>query len=249
MWFKNWFSASKQFKNDFSFLNTDMHNHVLFGLDDGALKIHDSIQLITQMHELGFNTIIPSPHIMSHLYPNNHETIAPVFQSVKNAINAQLPSVQLPNFAAEYLIDEEFPILRKSKKLLPFYKNYILIEMSYVSKSTILEQEIYELQLAGYQPVLAHPERYTYLHHDFSIFENMVGRGCELQLNLLSLTNRYNKTVTKVAKKILQKQLYHWAGTDIHKLDHIIDLQHLCKSPNFNLIKNYPFLNNKIIIS
>ena len=247
MWLKSLFRINKRKVKNYSFLKTDIHNHILYGLDDGARSIEESLHLINGMANLGFTKLIPSPHIMNHLYPNNKETIDKPFIHVRKMIEEQKGGLKIPNYGAEYLIDEEFPNLRKNGLLIPFYKNFVLIEMSYLSKSILFEEEVYQLQMAGFQPVLAHPERYLYLHGIPNIYEKIVGSGCQLQLNLLSLTKRYSNGVTKVAKKILKDQLYHWAGSDVHKFEHIQGLNSLLHSDNINLISNYPFYNNLII--
>jgi tyrosine-protein phosphatase YwqE len=233
---------------DFSFLEFDMHNHVLSGLDDGAKSEVESIQLINELVNLGFKRIVATPHTMSMLYPNTDITIETAFKQLKNTITGTEIDRSLTGYASEYFIDDNFSNLRAQKKLIPFFKNYVLFEMSYLSMSPNLEQEIFEMQMSGYQPVLAHPERYLYLSNQISYLEKLVDNGCQLQLNLLSLTNHYGKSITKTAKKLMKLGLYDWAATDVHHSRHILLLKELSMSDNIKELAAYPNFRNRAAI-
>jgi protein-tyrosine phosphatase len=109
--------------------------------------------------------------------------------------------------AAEYMVDHEFEQLIKSgEKLLTFGKNFILIEMSYLAPSPNLEQVIFDLRLAGLQPIIAHPERYNYHHHNMAAYKKMKDSGCWFQVNLLSLAGYYGKFVREMCLEIIGRR-------------------------------------------
>ncbi len=232
---------------DYGFLSVDMHNHILPGIDDGAPNIDSSLGLLIEFKKLGFTRVIPTPHTYTALYPNSKETIQLAFESLKASIKHNLEKIPaLNSYASEYMIDDDFAEIRSKNNLLGFGGDRILIEMSFADSAPMLMDEIFQLQLMGYIPVLAHPERYPYLFGQVEYFEQLLSLGCELQLNLLSLTNHYGKGPQKTAIKLLEKNLYSWAGTDAHHMGHIELLQSLPNSSLFTKITKYPFKNRAL---
>ena len=238
------FRKKKSSITDFSFLGTDMHNHILPGIDDGAPDIETSLLLLTEMHALGFSKIIPTPHTYTGIYPNTLATIADSYHQLQIALTETAGSFPVVNhYASEYMMDDHFTSLRTQQETLSFGNDRVLVEMSFADNAPMLLEEIFQLQLQGKVPVLAHPERYAYLFGDMAYFEQLVGMGCELQLNLLSLLDHYGKGTQKTALQLLANKWYSWAGTDVHHMGHIQLLKQLMISKNFQKIVDYPFLN------
>jgi len=243
------FKRKESLNKDFSFLGVDMHNHILPGIDDGAPDIHTSIQLLSALKNMGFSEIIPTPHTYTSLYLNTPNTIGDAFDSLQIALSMTLENYSLPvvkRFASEYMVDHHFSGIITSNAPLSFGQNRVLIEMSFADIAPMLMDEIFQLQLQGYIPVLAHPERYPYLLGNLEYFEHLVSIGCELQLNLLSLTDHYGTGPQKMALKLLEKNMYSWAGTDTHHMGHIELLQKLLNSKLFRKIQEYPFKNSEL---
>ncbi|MFZ5978129.1 MAG: histidinol phosphatase [Hydrotalea flava] len=238
----------KKVLGDFSFLQTDLHNHILPGVDDGAKSINDSIELLQQMQQLGYKKIICTPHILGNIYPNKPTTILPALEKVKRVLNENNIAMQV-EAAAEYMADENFvEAVEKKKPFLCFgEKKIILIEMSYLAPSPYLEQCVFQLILDGYQPVLAHPERYNYYHKQMNKYEQWKEKGCWLQLNALSLTGYYGKHVKQAAEKLLTAQLIDLLGTDLHHAQHMAALHYLCTTAYYKMLKVYPHFKNNTI--
>jgi protein-tyrosine phosphatase len=198
----------------------DIHSHVLPGIDDGAKNLKDSQFLMESMINFGFNKCITSPHTMANVYNNTIETI----NSAKKRVEDELPDlVQKLDLkaASEYFIDENFIENFKSNPLLTLKDNYVLVEMSFLNAPIQLHDYLFELQLAGYQPVLAHPERYTYYHSNFSAFEKLKKMGLKFQLNLLSSVGYYGPDVSQTSDKLLKAGFIDFVGSDIHHKQHI----------------------------
>ena len=123
--------------------------------------------------------------------------------------------------AAEYMMDEQFSKLLEKDDILTLKEKYVLVEMSFFSAPINLYEIIFEIQLKGYKPVLAHPERYIFYHNDFNHFYKLKKAGCLFQLNLLSLTEQYGKSVQKASNKLLKEGLYDFVGTDTHHHHHL----------------------------
>jgi protein-tyrosine phosphatase len=221
------FSApTKPVADSLAFLSTDMHSHLLPGLDDGSQNVEESLKYIKELHTLGYSNFICTPHVISDLYPNNRQTIEPAYKSLKKRLKEEGLPVNI-SFAAEFMVNIDFEDVIRQNQLLPFGDNYLLIEMSYLAPSPNIKDVIFELVLKGFKPVLAHPERYNYYHHNTELIEEFKEGGCLLQLNLLSLTGYYGKGVKKVAEYLVRRKLVSFAGTDLHHERHLALLQKL----------------------
>lgn len=198
----------------------DIHSHLLFGIDDGAKTIDDSSFLMQSLLDLGFSRCITTPHTIEHVWDNTCESILKKHLEVKTLL-PELTSELSLGVASEYMINENFTKLFKSEQLLTLKGKYVLVEMSYMSPPLQLYDVLFELQIAGYIPVLAHPERYNFFHNNFSEYEKLKKAGCYFQLNLLSLVGYYGPDVTEAAKKLLKKGMIDFTGSDVHHNNHI----------------------------
>lgn len=215
----NFFKKNKPVLKDLIPSNyIDIHSHLLPGIDDGAKNNSDSKLLLQKMKEFGFEKVIGTPHIISGIWDNNYKSITATFN--ENAATWQESGLEIA-VAAEYMMDTEFTSLFTNEKLLTLKENYVLVEMSYINPPIQLYEILFEMQLAGYIPVLAHPERYLFYHNALKEYTKLINAGCLLQLNLLSLTGYYGSEVAKTADYLLKNNMYSFSGSDIHHTKHI----------------------------
>lgn len=199
----------------------DIHSHLLPGIDDGAKDIDTSIALILKMVSYGIKNFITTPHVLGNVYPNSTAVIKEKLTVVQKELEKrEIKGISI-QAAAEYMLDEEFSALLEQKDILVLKDNYILVEMSYFSAPMNLYELLFNIQLKGYKPVLAHPERYNFYHSDFKSYYKLKQAGCLFQLNLLSLTDQYGKGVQKISEKLLKENLYDFVGTDTHHQNHL----------------------------
>lgn len=220
------------FPSDF----VDMHSHFLPNIDDGSKSMDESVALLRRMHGYGIKNIICTPHVMESVWENSSEAI----QQKLDALNAHLKSIAFTDItisaAAEYMLDTHFDYLLKTEKLRTLKDNYILVELSFISPPVNLYETLFNIQIAGYKPILAHPERYAYYHNDFSAYEKLKAAGCLFQLNLLSLSNYYGSSVTAAAQVLLKQELIDFTGTDTHKHRHLDFLENIVDGKVLKLI-------------
>ncbi len=195
----------------------DIHSHILPGIDDGAKNIEDSIKLIMQMKELGFEKIIGTPHTYQGLYNNSSQSIKKAYVNLMDNLNKEINI----EYASEYLLDNSLIKRAQDKDILCLKDNYVLVEMSYFSEPINLYEIIFELRVNGYIPVIAHPERYIYFHNDLKTFKKLKRAGCLLQLNLLSCVGYYNSKVMEFVDLLLKNNLFDFVGSDVHNINHI----------------------------
>lgn len=202
-------------------LGTDMHSHLLPGIDDGAPDVEESIELIRGMLALGFKKFITTPHIYTDIYPNNAQTIREAHTLLQQRLVQEGMEVTV-HAAAEYYMDEHFDAwLQKGEPLLTLHRNWVLVEFSFVAPPMDLDNKIFNLQMAGYQPVLAHPERYGYLHRKKAQYHRFKDQGCLLQVNVLSLAGYYGSSVKDAAQWMVSEGLVDLLGTDLHHERHL----------------------------
>jgi len=243
------FGSSKKINPDVSFLAADMHSHLLPGLDDGLQEMEQSIDFIRQLHQMGYQKLICTPHILSDVYPNSPETILPKLELVRIALKENNIDVQL-EAAAEYMVDIDFENdINEGKQLLTFGKNLILIEMSYVAASNNIENVIFNLKLKGLQPVLAHPERYNYYFGNLELFQRFIDLGCYLQINILSLLGYYGDASKNTAENLLKKNMVTLVGTDMHHDNHMRAFKDLTSKKSFyKLFENVQIRNKELLL-
>jgi tyrosine-protein phosphatase YwqE len=198
----------------------DIHSHILPGIDDGAQKIKDAEFLLESMIDFGFSKVITTPHTMKNVWDNTTTSIGDAY----NLVHSELPELSKQvalQYASEYFLDENLIRLAQQEKLLTLKDNFILIEMSYLNAPIQLYDFLFELQLKGYQLVLAHPERYNYFHYNKKEFAKLKKAGCLFQLNLLSTVGYYGKNIAEISDYLLKNDLYDFTGSDIHHQNHI----------------------------
>jgi protein-tyrosine phosphatase len=225
-------------------LTADMHSHLLPGIDDGADTLEKSIELITYLAHLGYNKLITTPHIMGDFYRNTPEIIRQKLAEVQQAVLEKQIPVEI-QAAAEYYLDEWLiEKLENSEPLLTFGKNFLLFETAFMSHPPQFNQVVFMLKTQGYQPVLAHPERYAAMQENFAKLERIAANGVLMQVNLNSLTGYYGKKAQTVAEKMIDLQMVHFAGTDTHSLKHISILSEVKETKYYGKLLSLNLLNH-----
>ncbi len=204
---------------------TDIHAHFLPGLDDGSRTMEESLELIGSMYSLGYRQLVCTPHIQAEFYRNTPAGITVVFDNLQQETMQRWPDLQLFK-AAEYLLDDGFGDLLKTGLLSFGKKQYVLVELSYFTPYPTYKNYLQDMQSKGYQPIMAHPERYTYwMNHDAPLQE-LKAAGIFLQVNLPSLSGMYGPEIRKRAMDLLSKGLIDFAASDVHNQRYFKMLEH-----------------------
>lgn len=206
------------------FFKTDIHCHVLPGIDDGSPDAATSVELIKRMKAWGLERIIASPHVTNLTFPNTPETVGAAREALKKALADDGTDMVIEN-SAEYRIDDLFARELEAERLMTLPNNYILIENPFVREPGNLDSVIFDLQVRGLRPILVHPERYSYYYTHHERYEVLHNAGAMFQINVLSLAGGYGKDERKIAEMLIEKSLVDFVGTDLHNAAHadIID--------------------------
>ncbi|MET6996603.1 tyrosine-protein phosphatase [Chitinophaga defluvii] len=239
-------NTDSQFLANFlSNIETDIHSHLIPGIDDGVQEVDTSVAFIGQLHELGIKKIITTPHIMMDRYPNSADTIALPFQKLQAALTEARLDIPFKH-AAEYYMDEYFEELMKAP-LLTLNGELVLVEISFMSAPPQLHNWIFTLEAQGYRPIMAHPERYAYGHANFDLYHQFKKMGCLLQVNLLSLTGYYGKHIQQAAEKLVADKMIDYIGTDLHHEKHLQAITAIGKNKKvLKVLDQYPFKNREL---
>ncbi len=237
------FFTSKKFLIDYLEGFVDIHNHILPGIDDGAKTVEESVELVNGFSQFGVRDFIATPHIMHNYYPNNPETINNSLLLLKNELlEKNMKDISI-RAAAEHMIDDNFEAILENGTIMPLGDNYLLVEMSYLQASINFDEAISETKKKGYFPILAHPERYLYLHENYKKHKKYKKQGVLYQLNLLSLSKYYGKEVQEMAFGLLEKGMIDFVGSDVHNMGQLNNLKEVQVTEKMvNILK--PILRN-----
>jgi protein-tyrosine phosphatase len=206
---------------DLSGLRCDMHSHLIPGIDDGVPDMDTAVEMIRNMMALGYQKLITTPHVQWDMFKNTPEIIRSGFEAVKGKLAAEKIAVEF-EAAAEYFMDDHFEdLLKTDQPLLTLKGNMVLVEFSFIQQPPDLKELLFKLQIKGYQPVLAHPERYLYFGARKEWYDEIKELNCLFQVNLLSLCGFYGKKQEELAQYLIRKKYVNLLGTDLHNARHI----------------------------
>ena len=235
---------SKDKEKQSSQLFTDIHSHLLPGIDDGVNDFDEALTVIRKMREAGYRKLITTPHIMSDTYRND----AVIIQSKLNELNQFVSENKIDvmiEAAAEYYFDTWLiNEVNQSKPLLTFGDHYLLFEMNYMTEPYQLKDFIFKITMQGYKPVLAHPERYQFMTLEKA--EDLHHRGVLLQLNILSFIDYYSKPVRQMANQLVDHGWINFLGSDCHHIRHATLLTEAFNNRYVKRALALPLLNNHL---
>lgn len=210
---------NKSRKQERLWFATDIHCHVLPGIDDGSPSAERSVELVERMAGWGLERILASPHVTRRTFENTPETIAAARSTLQDALDAAGIGVQLGN-SAEYRLDDLFDEHRAKGILLTLPGDRLLVENPFVQEPLGLDSLLFGLQVDGFRPIMVHPERYTYYYGNLARYRAIHDSGVQFQINLLSLAGHYGKDERRMAEWLVEQGLVDYVGTDLHGLRH-----------------------------
>jgi protein-tyrosine phosphatase len=212
----------------------DIHTHLLPDVDDGSDSLDKTIEHLKLISNLGVEKLFLTPHYMLGKFANNKENVKKQFELLKQEASKCSISTELV-LGAEVYCDDTLLIQVKEENLTMGNSNYVLFETSLNDVSDNSKKFIYELQMSKYRPILAHPERYSYVHVHPKIVKEFIDRDVLIQVNASSLLGYYGKKVKEIAWKLLYKGQVHFIASDDH-----------CRNSDYILKKAYYKVADKI---
>ena len=200
-------------------MKVDCHCHILPAIDDGAQALEESVALAQKQVGWGFDRVVCTSH-RTRLYPNTPDRVTAACDLLREELARQDVPLELVPSMEYRLIPETWPDVLRNGWLMPWEGNHILVELpiSNASKvgSLVPEEELRNLVLEGYQPVLAHPERYLYMDRDR--YRALKDAGALFQRNAGSMEGFYGGIVRERATLLDAMGMYDLVGTDLHNM-------------------------------
>ena len=244
----------------FAPLVRDMHSHLLPLVDDGSKSVEESIEVMEAMRETGFEEICLTPHFQYPRFPNNVADLQERYAKFLADVEAGKGDRQLPRMVGctgEYRIDDGFQSIVERNELRTYHfsdpkrgsdKGLLLIEFSLNQKRMGLEEVVFNLQMDGYDIILAHPERYPYYGSHSAVLERFKEQGVYFQSNILSLDGFYGEEAQHKAFEYLENGWVEFLGTDMHNTFYAQALRHASMNKKIiKLLENTEFENRNLV--
>ena len=230
------------------FFATDIHCHILPGIDDGAPDADYGAELVMRMSAWGLSLIIATPHVVGEVYENTPESISAALTRLQESMHAKgIPTTV--QSAAEHRLDDLFSRNIIADTLISHPGKHVLIENSFMQEARDIDSIVIRLTNRGYIPIMAHPERFVYYHSaNLKRYFELHRLGVRFQVNLLSIAGRYGSEPRHVAERLIEAGIVDFFGTDVHRHEHCDAIEAFLSSRNYdkllNAIKKRPCLND-----
>ncbi|MCI9063205.1 MAG: capsular biosynthesis protein [Clostridia bacterium] len=232
----------------------DFHTHVLPNIDDGSQSFEESIQMIKEAYKAGFTAIVSTSHYMEESCHASKSERENLIEQLNELLTVENIDVKIYNGAEAYVSTNLNKLIDNGN--LPTINNtkYLLIELPRNSQIIYLNEIITDLQSKGIVPIIAHPERYSYVQENPNMLQNLIDQGVLFQANYGSIVGQYGKAAKKTLKKLLKNNMIHFLGTDIHSCSSIYNnmssiLQKLTKLIGKDQLKLLSDTNPRMVLN
>lgn len=199
----------------------DFHTHILPNIDDGSRSIEETFNLIKEAKNVGFEAIISTSHYIEEYY----ETNAPEREVWINAIyeNLQAKNIDINLYLGNeiYLSENIIKLLEEGKASTINDTSYVLFEMPLNAEPMNLYDVIYEMMQYKLVPILAHPERYSFVQKEPELIYDLIEKGVLMQANFGSILGIYGEKAQMIVRKFFESNMIHFLGTDVHRQNSI----------------------------
>lgn len=214
------------------FFNTDIHCHVLPGIDDGAPDAMAGADLVEQLGRWGVKRVMASPHVTYGTFENDASTVAAAMAELKAELDRRGCTIEISH-SAENRIDDLFLKNLEQGTLMTLPGKRLLVENPFFQEPWNLDQLLFDLQVKGYRPILVHPERYSYYYGKKERYDVLHNGGTTFQVNILSLAGHYGRDEKRIAEYLIEKGLVDYVGTDIHRASHVESINRYLASKDY----------------
>ena len=195
----------------------DFHSHIVFGVDDGARNIDESVKMIIEAEKAGFTDIIFTPHYMEGYYEVSKDEISKRIELLKNEIDNNNLQIKLHQGNEVYITNNMGSLISEKKISTANGSKYVLFETPMRDEPINLLQVVYQILEAKKVPIIAHPERYLYIQENPNLVYELIDDGVLFQSNFGSLIGIYGKAAQKTLELLLKHNMIHFMGSDVHR--------------------------------
>lgn len=228
------------------FYVNDVHSHILPGVDHGSQSVEESLEMLRAELDMGITHVMCTSHVTAETFENTPETLTAAYEVLKKAVEEEgLPINIYPS--AEYRIDEYWTKEYEAGHLLPMPGNHVLLENSFSQELIGIDNMMFELQVKGYRPILAHPERYHYYNDRRDRYKTLHNASVKFQVNILSLAGYFGNGARNRAVWLIQNNLCDMLGSDMHNMEHARIIKDYIGSREWTKLCEKYNLHNRIL--
>ena len=195
----------------------DFHSHIVPEVDDGSDSIENSVRLLKEAKKAGFNAIILTPHYMEDYYEYPCNEISDRIDELEERCKEENIDIMLYQANEIYITNSIVDLLEDNIATTINNSKYVLFELPMNNEPANLLEVVYNLKRAGKKPIIAHPERYSYIQKDPNKLLELLEIGVLFQSNYGSILGQYGKECEKTVKLLIKNNFIHFLGTDVHK--------------------------------
>lgn len=208
----------------------DLHNHILFGIDDGSRNLEESIKIIEEAERNGYTDLILTPHYRKlENFTCDNKSKRKRFKELKKEVEERNIGVNI-YLGNEITLDEDFIYYLRTNQLLSLNDSkYLLLELPFVGKLDCLDEILEDLLENDLIPIIAHPERYA--DYNLDDYQKLINKGVLFQGNIGTLFNKYGTKTKNKLEEMLKRHMIHFISSDTHhegqtsfsRIDHAIE--------------------------
>ena len=199
----------------------DFHTHILPDIDDGSRNIEETFNLIKEAENAGFENIISTSHYMEDYYEVDESSRKAWIEALNAKLEEQNINVNLYLGSEIYISDNIIDLIEEGKASSINGTKYVLFELPLNAKPLNLYDVVFEMIKHRMTPILAHPERYSFVQKDIEIIYDLIEKGVLMQSNFGSFIGFFGTKAQTTVKELLERDMIHFLGTDVHRQNSI----------------------------
>jgi len=196
---------------------TDIHCHILPGVDDGARNMEQAIGMLHMAYDEGIRTVVLTPHFHGGHMESDAASNSKRFAELTKLAAGDDAICDMKIYLGNeiYYYDSMCEWLEEGKIASMNGSKYVLVEFGYSWPARNIENAVRNICNEGYKPIIAHVERYSELYGDIDMIEELIRMGAYIQINTESVNGFWSKSFIK---KLLKNELVHFVATDAHSM-------------------------------
>ena len=216
----------------------DFHSHIVYDVDDGSQTLEQSINILKKAEKAGFDKIILTPHYMEDYYEIHTDEIAEKIETLREKCNKEQIEIELYQANEIYITNHIVELIESSEATTINKSRYVLFELPMNEEPGNLLEVVYQLLENKKVPIIAHPERYSYIQKDPNRLIPLIEQGVLFQTNYGSIDGQYGKEIQKTAKLLIENNFIHFLGSDVHHEGYIYEKMPEIKESLRKIISN-----------
>ena len=195
----------------------DFHSHIIPKIDDGSSSVEETVKMMEEAKKVGFTKVIATSHYIEEYYEYSDEERTEFLEDLQSHIK----DIEIYLGSEIYITPNIVELVKNKQASTMNNSKYVLFELPMNSRTVSTKETIYTLMSNGFIPIIAHPERYSYVQERPEYIEELVEMGALFQANYGSILGMYGKKAEKTVKRLLKDGLIHFLGSDVHMSNQI----------------------------